>query len=99
MATAPARYATTQLPDLTVRPDGQFALLHNFSAMGFADIAVTPRLAMYGYYGTELCGTPGCSRMAHGQAGYGSHLLATSGCGTELAPGTTTLGRGQHGCG
>jgi hypothetical protein len=91
-----SRYATTQLPDLTVRPDGQFALLHNFSAMGFVEGNVTPRLTMYGYYGTDYVGHE-VFRDGTGQAGYGSHLLATSGCGTELAPGTTTSGAASVG--
>lgn len=87
------RYATTQLPDLTVRPDGQFALLHNFSVMAFADGNVTKRLNMYTYYGTDVVGHDVfADGTGSGQAGYGSHLLATSGCGTELAPGTTTTG-------
>ena len=91
-----SRYATTQLPDLTVRPDGQFALLHNFSAMGFADVNVTPRLAMYGYYGTDYVGHDVFAQ-GTGQVGYGSHRLATSGCGTELAAGTTTSGAASSG--
>ena len=85
------RYATTQLPDLTVRPDGQFALLHNFSVLAFADGNVTKRLDMYSYYGTDYVGHDVFSVGPY-QVGYGSHLLSTSGCGTELAPGTTTVG-------
>ncbi len=91
-----SRYATTQLADLTVRPDGQFALIHNFSAMGFTDVNVTPRLAMYAYYGTDY-DIKSVFRAGTGQAGYGSHLLATAGCGTEPAPGTTTGGSASTG--
>lgn len=93
-----SRYATTQLADATIRPDGQLALLHNFSAMGFTDVNVTPRLTMYGYYGTDYVGHDVFrDGTGTGQAGYGSHLLATSGCGTELAPGTTTTGAASSG--
>ena len=91
-----SRYGTTQLPDATLRPDGQLALLHNFSTMGFADFNVTPRLAMYAYYGGDYDDRT-VFRDGTGQEGYGSHLLAESGCGTELAPGTTTAGAASSG--
>ena len=91
-----SRYATTQLPDLTLRPDGQLVALHNFSAMGFTDVNVTPRLAMYAYYGTDDVGHEVFGD-GTGQEGYGSHLLATSGCGTQLLPGTTTTGATEAG--
>ena len=91
-----SRYATTQLPDLTLRPDGQLVALHNFSALGFTDVNVTPRLALYGYYGTDYVGHEVFAD-GTGQEGYGSHLLATSGCGTELLPGTTTSGATEAG--
>jgi hypothetical protein len=93
-----SRYGTTQLPDLTLRPDGQFALLHNFSTMGFVDANVTPRLAMYAYYGTDYdFRTVFKDGTGTGEEGYGSHLLAESGCGTELAAGTTTSGAASSG--
>ena len=86
-----SRYATTQLPDLTVRPGGQFALLHNFSVLASAEGNVTKRLSLYSYYGTDYVYRTVFDQ-GTGQVGYGSHLLATSGCGTEPAPGTTTAG-------
>ncbi len=86
-----SRYATSQLPDVTTAPNGTFAPLHNFSAFGFTDINVTPRIALYGYYGTDYVFRR-VFNQGTGQSGYGSHLLATAACGTEPAPGTTTAG-------
>jgi hypothetical protein len=80
------RYAATQLPDLTVRPDGQFALLHNFSLLASADAQVTKRFTPYILYGTDYVGHD-VFDIGTAQVGYGSHQLATSGCGAELAPG------------
>jgi hypothetical protein len=85
------RYAATQLPDLTVRPDGQFALLHNFSMLASADMKLTSRFTPYLLYGTDYVGHD-VFNIGADQVGYGSHELATAGCGTELAPGTTTTG-------
>jgi hypothetical protein len=81
------RYAATQLPDLTVRPDGQFALLHNFSMLASADAKLTSRLTPYLLYGTDYVGHD-VFNIGADQVGYGSHLLSTSGCSTELAPGS-----------
>ena len=93
-----SRYATSQLPDVTTRPDGQFAVLHNFSAMGFTDINPTPRLSLYGYYGTDyVFRTVFADGTGTGQSGYGSHLLATATCGVEPAPGTTVGGSASTG--
>ncbi len=90
------RYATSQLPDVTTAPNGTFAPLHNFSAMGFTDINITPRLAVYGYYGTDYAFRR-VFNVGTGQSGYGSHLLNAATCGVELAPGTTAAGSSQTG--
>ena len=83
------RYGATQLADLTLRPDGQLALLHGFSGMAFIEANPTPRLQVYGYYGGDYVGRrPFVS--GSGYEGYGLYNLATSGCGTEPLPGTTS---------
>jgi hypothetical protein len=84
-----SRYAVSQLADLTLRPDAQFALLHNFSTMGFLEAHVTPRLDLNLYYGGDYDGRRVFAD-GTGTEGYGSQLLATSGCGTEPAPGSTS---------
>lgn len=85
------RYASSQLPDTTVRPDGQLALLHNFAAYTAVNMKVTKRWTPYLLYGTEYVGHDVFGSGTN-ESGYGLHTLATSGCGTELAPGTTTSG-------
>jgi hypothetical protein len=81
------RYGATQLPDTTLRPNGQLALLHGFSALSTAVFHASPRLDVYFNYGGDYAfrryfasGT--------GTSGYGSPLLNTAGCRIELAPGT-----------
>ncbi|MBV8629519.1 MAG: hypothetical protein JOZ83_01260 [Silvibacterium sp.] len=84
-----SRYGDTQLPDVTLRPGGQLAPLHGFSALGSVEANVTPRLQMYVYYGGDYVGR----RYFHsgsGYEGYGLYNAATSGCGTEPLPGTTS---------
>ena len=93
-----SRYGTTQLPDVTLKPNAEFALLHNFSAIGLIEANVTPRLVMNFYYGTDyVFRSVFTDGTGTGQEGYGSHLLATSGCGTEPAPGTTVGGAASTG--
>ncbi len=84
-----SRYGDSQLADLTLRPDAQFALLHNFSTLGFLEAHVTPRLDLNLYYGGDYDGRRYFSD-GTGTEGYGSTLLATSGCATEPAPGSTS---------
>jgi hypothetical protein len=93
-----SRYGTTQLADVTLQPNAQFALLHNFSALGTIEANVTPRLAMNFYYGTDyVFRSVFTDGTGTGTEGYGSPLLATSGCGTEPAPGTTVGGASSTG--
>src|SRR5579883_171253 len=80
------RYGSSTLPDLTVRPDGQLALLHGFSALGTVVFHASPRLDVYFHGGTDYAfrryfasGT--------GTEGYGSPFLKDSGCAVELTPG------------
>jgi hypothetical protein len=83
------RYGDAQLPDLTLRPSGQLALLHGFSALGSVEANVTPRLQLYAYYGGDYVGR-NYFQSGSGYEGYGLYNLPTSGCGTEPLPGTTS---------
>jgi hypothetical protein len=79
------RYASAQLPDLTVRPSGQLALLHNSAALGEVFAHVTPRLDMYADWGYEEAGR---RIFAYGNSfeGYGLHTQNDTGCYTEINP-------------
>jgi hypothetical protein len=83
-----SRYGDAQLPDLTLRPSGQLAPLHGFSALGSIEANVTPRMQLYAYYGGDYVGRR-YFQSGSGWEGYGLYNLATSGCGTEPLPGTT----------
>jgi hypothetical protein len=83
------RYGDAQVADLTLRPNGQLALIHNFSALGSVEANVTPRLQLYAYYGGDYVGRT-YFKQNGGQEGFGIYTAATSGCGTEPLPGTTS---------
>ncbi len=82
------RYASAQLPDTTIRPDGQFALLNNSAALGEIFLHATPRLDIYSDWGFEEAGR---KVFAFGNSfeGYGLPTANNSGCGTQGVPGTT----------
>lgn len=50
------RYASGQLADVTLRPDGSMALVHNANFLGRIEWHATPKLDVYGYYGGEYAG-------------------------------------------
>jgi hypothetical protein len=81
------RYGATQLPDTTIRPDGQLALLHGFSALSTAVFHASPRLDVYFNYGGDYA-FRNYFPFGNGEEGYGSPQLSAKGCSTELAPGT-----------
>jgi hypothetical protein len=80
-----SRYGTSTLPDLTLRPDAQLALLHGFSALGTLELHATPRLDFYANYGGDYVGRHYFVN-GSGTSGYGSPLLVNTGCGTEPIP-------------
>ncbi|HEY0785997.1 MAG TPA: hypothetical protein VGD62_09005, partial [Acidobacteriaceae bacterium] len=82
------RYGSAQLPDTTLRPTGQLALLHGFSALGEAFAHVTPRLDLYADWGVEEAFR---RNFAYGNSfeGYGLHTSNNTGCYTEASPGST----------
>src|SRR5271155_189770 len=47
------RYGSSGLPDTTIRPTGQLAILHGFSALSTLVLHPTPRLDIYSNYGSD----------------------------------------------
>jgi hypothetical protein len=47
------RYASAQLPEITLRPDGTISLIHGGSWLGRIEWHATPKLDVYGYLGGE----------------------------------------------
>jgi hypothetical protein len=75
------RYGDSTIADITLRPNGQIAPLHNFSALGTIEANPTKRLNLYLNYGGDYIG-----RRYDGKVGYGSPLTDMSGCNTEPLP-------------
>jgi len=84
------RYGTSTIADITLRPDGQIAPLHNFSALSTLEANPTSRLNVYFNYGGDYVG-----RRYYGSEGYGSRLANMSGCDTEGVPGATATNGGS----
>lgn len=81
------RYGDTTLPDLTITPFGQLALLRNFSGLATAELHATPRLDIYFNYGGDYAGRRYYVNAAGKPDGYGSPLFSNVGCGVEPVPG------------
>lgn len=85
------RYNNSGLSDTTIRPNGQLALIHGYSALGTAEVHAGPRLDLYFNYGID-----GTLRriFVNGarQSGYGIYTNNLTGCGTEPIPGAGSGG-------
>jgi hypothetical protein len=77
------RMGSSTIADATLRPDGQLALLHTFSALSTIEVNPTKKLMVYANYGADYAG-----RRYFGTSGegYGSPYTTMSGCNTESAP-------------
>ncbi len=84
------RYGSSTIADITLRPNGQIAPLHNFSALGTIEANPTSRLNLYFNYGGDYVG-----RRYFGKTGYGSPLTNMSGCNTEPLPSATATNGGD----
>jgi hypothetical protein len=82
------RYASAQLPDTTLRPNGELGLLHNTAALGEVFAHATPRLDIYADAGLEEAGRD-IFRYGNSYEGYGLYTANNTGCGTQGIPGTT----------
>jgi hypothetical protein len=84
------RYGSSTIADITLRPNGQIAPLHNFSGLGTIEANPTSRLNLYVNYGGDYVG-----RRYFGKVGYGSPLTNMSGCNTEPLPGAAAVNSGD----
>lgn len=82
------RYGTSTLPDTTLQPDGQLALLHGFSALGELVAHPTKRLDVYFDYGSDYAFRRYFAN-AGGFEGYGIPNAVNTGCDTEVVPATS----------
>lgn len=91
------RYGSSQLADVTARPDGTLATIHNAQWLGKLELHPTPKVDIYGYLGGEYA-----SRAAYN--GYSSVKIVTTPAipattTTAAIPGTTTFTTSTSGIG
>jgi len=91
------RYGSSQLADVTARPDGTLATIHNAQWLGKLELHPTPKVDIYGYLGGEYD-----SRAAY--SGYTSVKVVTTPAipattTTAAIPGTTTFTTATNGIG
>jgi len=86
------RYGSSTIADITLRPTGQIAPLHNFDALGTLEFNPTKRLMVYTNYGGDYV-----FRNYFGKVGYGSPLTNMSGCRVEPLPGGAANANGGSG--
>jgi hypothetical protein len=91
------RYGNTTIADVTVKPWGEFAPLHAFSALGTLELHATPRLDIYANYGGDYIYKTLYTTSAGKVEGYGLGEAFT-GCGTEPTPTATTFPAANSGC-
>lgn len=91
------RYGSSTLPDTTVHPDGQLALLHGFSTLASVEPHITSRLDMYFNYGGDYA----YRRYFGGDSkavGYGAPTFNNTGCAVEPVPGGSYVPGSQKNC-
>lgn len=86
MGNGVGRYGTSSLPDATVNPDGTLGLLRSYQGLATLEFH-WPKFDVYFNGGEEYVGRRyQTDPVSLKSVGYGSPLLATSGCYTETAP-------------
>ena len=85
------RYASAQLPDVTINSQGQLAPLHNWAALGEVFAHATPRLDVYVDAGLEEVGRD-IFKYGNSFEGYGLRTANNTGCGTQGVPSGATSG-------
>ncbi len=99
--TGMGRYGSSTIADVTIKPSGELAPLHGFSALSTLEMNPTKRLMLYFNYGGDYIGRDVFSN----GSGYGAYNVDMSGCLIEPAstaanPSSdpTTPGNSTNGC-
>ena len=80
------RYGSTQLPDVTVKPDGTLSAVSSTHVLVGINWRPTSKWTLYSYYGQEKADAEAFTAVSGGATlgyGYGSPLYDNSGCLTE----------------
>jgi Skp family chaperone for outer membrane proteins len=83
--TGVGRYGDTTIADVTLKPNGNFSPLHNFSGLSTVEVQATPRLLLYANYGGDYVGKTIYLSQSGAKDGYGLGE-AFSGCASEPLP-------------
>jgi hypothetical protein len=99
--TGVGRYGTSQLPDVTVHPDGTLAPIKNYQGLVSIETHPTPKLDVYFYAGGEYAQrTVYLSTLGSSSGkliGYAPITSSNAGCNIELLPTPPTSGLGSIG--
>ena len=95
------RYGSSTIADVTIKPSGELAPLHGFSALSTVELNPSSRLNIYLNYGGDYIGRDVFSN----GSGYGAYNVDMSGCLIEPSSTTanpasdpTTPGNSTNGC-
>ena len=91
------RYATAQLGDVTVHPDGTLAPIKNIHGLFTLETHPTKKLDVYAYYGAEYNQRTVYLNATGGLVGYGVANANDSGCNVLTVPVTGIPGTGTGG--
>jgi hypothetical protein len=80
------RYDDDTFADVTIRPNGQLALIHGYSGLGTAELHAGPRLDVYFNYGIDGTMRRIFYSSTGAESGYGLYTNNQTGCFTEPIP-------------
>ena len=90
-----ARYGSSQLGDVTVKPDGTLEPIRNDHGLLSVETHPTKKLDVYGYYGYEYNQRTVYVSPAGVLTGYGVINANDTGCNTYIPSSATTVGAGS----
>jgi hypothetical protein len=88
------RYGSSQLADVTLRPDETLEPIRNYHGLFSLENHVTPKLDVYAYYGGEYAQRTVYTTPEGNLIGYGPNNLSDAGCYNLPAAVTTGSGSG-----
>jgi len=91
------RYGSSQLADVTLRPDETLEPIRNYHGLFSLETHPAPKLDVYAYYGGEYAQRTVYTLPQGGLIGYGPRNLSDAGCYNLPAAPSTTVGSGVGG--
>jgi len=91
------RYGSSQLADVTLRPDETLEPIRNYHGLFGIETHPAPKFDIYSYYGGEYAQRTVYTMPEGGLIGYGPRNLSDAGCYNLPAAPSTTVGSGVGG--